>query len=38
VHKLRQRFREVLRLEIAETVTSPDEVEAEIRDLFAALG
>lgn len=34
VHRLRQRYRELLRSVIADTVASPDEVEAEIRDLF----
>jgi RNA polymerase sigma-70 factor (ECF subfamily) len=37
VHRLRQRYRKLLREEIAETVDSPEEVEAEIRALFAAL-
>jgi len=37
VHRLRQRYRELLRAEIAETVPSPGEVEDEIRNLFAAL-
>ncbi len=37
VHRLRQRYREVLREEIAHTVASPDQVEDEIRALFAAL-
>ena len=37
VHRLRQRYREVLRMEIADTVASPGEVEDEIRNLFAAL-
>jgi len=37
VHRLRQRYREVLRAEIADTVASPAEVEDEIRNLFAAL-
>jgi RNA polymerase sigma-70 factor (ECF subfamily) len=37
VHRLRQRYREVLRAEIADTVASPGEVEDEIRSLFAAL-
>ena len=37
VHRLRQRYREILRAEIAETVASPDEVEDELRNLFAAL-
>jgi DNA-directed RNA polymerase specialized sigma24 family protein len=37
VYRLRQRYREVLRAEIAETVASPGEVEDELRNLFAAL-
>jgi RNA polymerase sigma-70 factor (ECF subfamily) len=37
VHRLRQRYREVLRAEIAETVATPAEVEDELRCLFAAL-
>ena len=37
VHRLRQRYREVLRAEIADTVASPGEVEDELRSLFAAL-
>ena len=37
VHRLRQRYREVLRAEIADTVASPAEVEDELRNLFAAL-
>jgi len=37
VHRLRQRYREILRAEIAHTVTSRDEVEEELRNLFAAL-
>lgn len=37
VSRLRRRYGELLRLEIANTVSSPDEVDAEIRDLFAAL-
>ena len=37
VHRLRQRYREILRAEIAETVAGPDEVEDELRNLFAAL-
>jgi DNA-directed RNA polymerase specialized sigma24 family protein len=36
-HRLRQRFRELLREEITQTVNNPDEVEEEIRDLFAAM-
>lgn len=38
VHRLRQRYGELVRAEIAETVASPDEVEEELRELFAALG
>lgn len=36
-HRLRRRYRDRLRAAIAETVATPEEVEAEIRDLFAAL-
>ena len=37
VHRLRQRYRELLRRQILQTVTSPDEVDDEVRHLFAAL-
>jgi RNA polymerase sigma factor (sigma-70 family) len=37
VHRLRQRYREVLRAEIADTVGTAGEVEEELRHLFAAL-
>ena len=37
VHRLRARYRELLRAEIGETVASAAEVEDEIRNLFAAL-
>jgi RNA polymerase sigma factor (sigma-70 family) len=37
VHRLRKRFREVFRDEIAQTVAAPEEVEEEIRHLLAAL-
>jgi len=37
VHRLRQRYRELLRAEIADTVASPAEIDDEIRNLFAAL-
>lgn len=37
VHRLRRRYRELLRAEIAQTVASPEAVEEEIRALFAAL-
>jgi RNA polymerase sigma-70 factor (ECF subfamily) len=35
--RMRSRYRELLRDEIAQTVTSPDEVDDEIRNLFAIL-
>ena len=35
VSRLRDRYREILRAEIAETVTSPEDVDAEISHLFA---
>ena len=37
VHRLRRRYREVLRQQIAQTVTGPEEVEAELQALFAAV-
>lgn len=37
VHRLRKRYRELLRDEIAQTVTTEDQINEEIRDLFAAL-
>ena len=37
VHRLRRRYREILRAEIADTVADPGEIEDEIRNLFAAL-
>jgi RNA polymerase sigma-70 factor (ECF subfamily) len=36
VHRLRGRYRELLREEIARTVDRPEDIEGEIRDLFAA--
>lgn len=36
VHRLRQRYRELLRAEIADTVAGPSEIEDEIHSLFAA--
>lgn len=38
IHRLRQRYRDRLRAVIAETVASPEEIDNEVRDLFAALG
>ncbi len=35
VHRLRRRYRELLRAEIAHTVSSPQEIDEEIRHLFA---
>jgi RNA polymerase sigma-70 factor (ECF subfamily) len=37
VHRLRRRYGELLRAEIAQTVTTAEEVEGELRDLFAAV-
>lgn len=37
IHRLRKRFGELLRQEIAQTVAGDAEVEQEIRDLFAAI-
>ncbi|HZN66003.1 MAG TPA: sigma-70 family RNA polymerase sigma factor [Tepidisphaeraceae bacterium] len=36
-HRLRRRYRDLLRLHIAETVGRPEDVDDEIRDLFAAV-
>mgnify|MGYP003590404874 CR=1 FL=1 len=36
-HRLRKRFRDFLRTEIAATVSSPDEIEEELRHLFRVL-
>jgi RNA polymerase sigma-70 factor (ECF subfamily) len=36
VHRLRARYRDILRAEIAQTVSSPEEIEEEIRHLFSA--
>ena len=38
VHRLRARYRELVRREISHTVTSPGELESEMRELFQALG
>jgi RNA polymerase sigma factor (sigma-70 family) len=37
VHRLRQRCRETLRQQIAQTVSDPDLIDDELRDLFAAV-
>jgi RNA polymerase sigma factor (sigma-70 family) len=38
VHRLRRRYRQLLRAEISQTVAEPSDVEDEIRSLFSALG
>jgi RNA polymerase sigma factor (sigma-70 family) len=38
VHRLRQRYRQLLREEIAHTVAEPGEADAELHHLFAVLG
>jgi len=37
VHRLRQRYRDLLRAEIADTVSGPEAVEEELRHLFRVL-
>jgi RNA polymerase sigma-70 factor (ECF subfamily) len=37
VHRLRRKYRQVLRAEIAETVATPEEIDQEIRFLMSAL-
>jgi RNA polymerase sigma factor (sigma-70 family) len=37
VHRMRQRYKELLRAEIAQTVATADEIEDELRDLFKAV-
>jgi RNA polymerase sigma-70 factor (ECF subfamily) len=37
VHRLRKRYRELIRAEIASTLDEPGEIEAEMRHLFIAL-
>jgi len=38
VHRLRQRFRELLRAEVAHTVARPEDVDGELRHLIAVVG
>jgi hypothetical protein len=38
VHRLRGRYRDLLRLEISQTVAFPADADDELRQLFAALG
>jgi RNA polymerase sigma-70 factor (ECF subfamily) len=37
LHRLRRRYGELLRSEVAQTVSSPEEVDEEIRQIFAAI-
>ena len=37
VHRLRKRFREVLRAEVAHTVARPEDIDDELRHLIAVL-
>ncbi|MDB6040139.1 MAG: hypothetical protein JWM99_3980 [Verrucomicrobiales bacterium] len=37
VHRLRQRFRELLRAEVAQTVSRPEEIDGELRHLIAVI-
>ncbi|MFB0556135.1 MAG: RNA polymerase sigma factor [Phycisphaerae bacterium] len=37
IHRLRRRYREILREEIAQTVAGEDQIDEEIKDLFAVL-
>jgi hypothetical protein len=37
VHRLRQRYRELLRQAIADTVSRPEEIEEELRHLLLAV-
>jgi RNA polymerase sigma-70 factor (ECF subfamily) len=37
VHRMRRRYRDLLRAEIAETVSTPEEIDEEIRFLFSSL-
>ena len=36
-HRLRQRYRQLLREEVAQTVATPADVEGELRELMIAL-
>jgi len=37
VHRLRSRYKEALRSEVAQTVATPDEIDDELRQLLAAV-
>jgi RNA polymerase sigma-70 factor (ECF subfamily) len=38
VHRLRQRYGELIRAEVAQTVANPADIEDELRHLFNAVG
>jgi RNA polymerase sigma-70 factor (ECF subfamily) len=38
IHRLRKRYAEVLREEISHTVSTPEDIDDEIRHLIAAVG
>jgi RNA polymerase sigma-70 factor (ECF subfamily) len=38
IHRMRKRYRELIRLEVAQTVNTEDEVQDELNELLAALG
>ncbi len=38
VHRMRKRYRQLLRAEISQTIATPEEVDDELRHLFAVLG
>jgi RNA polymerase sigma-70 factor (ECF subfamily) len=37
VHRLRKRYRQLIRAEVASTVSSPEDVDSEMRHLFEVL-
>jgi RNA polymerase sigma-70 factor (ECF subfamily) len=37
VHRLRRRFRDLVRDEIAQTLSSPDDIDDELRHLWASV-
>jgi RNA polymerase sigma-70 factor (ECF subfamily) len=38
VHRLRRRYRQLLREQLRDTVASPEQVDEEIQQLFIAIG
>ena len=38
VHRMRVRFGELLRIEVAQTLDDPEHIDEEVRGLFEALG